>query len=349
MKKRMVAGLLAAACLMGMCSCGSTDSSADSGKRDKQAKTASLDENAEIAYIDVWQRLYGMTSLSVYEDREEACQEMLKDWGDASPKEIIAASFYTLYLNDGKFDYYYCQDNVVTGMKLVSSGTVSKDTEGALAFSHQVIRSYDRDDDTLKQVIHYPDEAEQDYSRSDLMVYNQLKTGAETQGLYSTSAYNCARDKHRYLQNAYVWNAEKQDWCAGVRQEAFLPILSKGDYLVTQQQGYTLSTEQAGKSFSLYFSDSAFREDQPISYTITFDSDHTWSSDWQDGYHGKWELLDENLLLLYPPEDDSAYTSRDASIFYVDFTEDAVYTPLFVKSETMLPVVQQIVLEDEVK
>lgn len=78
-------------------------------------------------------------------------------------------------------------------MKLVSSGTVSKDTEGALAFSHQVIRSYDRDDDTLKQVIHYPDEAEQDYSRSDLMVYNQLKTGAETQGLYSTSAYNCAR------------------------------------------------------------------------------------------------------------------------------------------------------------
>ena len=147
----------------------------------------------------------------------------------------------------------------------------------------------------------------------------------------------------------YQRNAEKQDWCAGVRQEAFLPILSKGDYLVTQQQGYTLSTEQAGKSFSLYFSDSAFREDQPISYTITFDSDHTWSSDWQDGYHGKWELLDENLLLLYPPEDDSAYTSRDASIFYVDFTEDAVYTPLFVKSETMLPVVQQIVLEDEVK
>ena len=78
MKKRMVAGLLAAACLMGMCSCGSPDSSADSGKRDKQAKTASLDENAEIAYIDVWQRLYGMTSLSVYEDREEACQDTQK-------------------------------------------------------------------------------------------------------------------------------------------------------------------------------------------------------------------------------------------------------------------------------
>ena len=49
MKKRMVAGLLAAAGLMGMCSGGSTDSSADSGKRDKQAKTASLEENEEVA------------------------------------------------------------------------------------------------------------------------------------------------------------------------------------------------------------------------------------------------------------------------------------------------------------
>ena len=73
----------------------------------------------------------------------------------------------------------------------------------------------------------------------------------------------------------------------------------------------------------------------------------TWSSDWQDGFHGKWELLDENLLLLYPPGDD--YTPNTVSIFYVDFAEDAVYVPLFVKSETMLPEVQQIVLEDEVK
>ena len=59
------------------------------------------------------------------------------------------------------------------------------------------------------------------------------------------------------------------------------------------------------------------------------------------------ELLDENLLLLYPPGDD--YTPNTVSIFYVDFAEDAVYMPLFVKSETMLPEVQQIVLEDEVK
>mgnify|MGYP000755378841 FL=1 len=180
------------------------------------------------------------------------------------------------------------------------------------------------------------------------MMYNQLKTGSETQGLY-LKAYNCRQDKYRYLQNAYVWNAEEQDWVsfAGVGKNVFLPILSKGDYLVAEQQGYTLSTEQAGESFSLYFSDAALREENPSSYTITFDSDSTWSSDWQDGFHGKWELLDENLLLLYPPGDD--YTPNTVSIFYVDFAEDAVYTPLFVKSETMLPEVQQIVLEDEVK
>ena len=180
------------------------------------------------------------------------------------------------------------------------------------------------------------------------MMYNQLKTGSETQGLY-LKAYNCRQDKYRYLQNAYVWNAEEQDWVsfAGVGKNVFLPILSKGDYLVAEQQGYTLSTEQAGESFSLYFSDAALREENPSSYTITFDSDSTWSSDWQDGFHGKWELLDENLLLLYPPED--GYTPNAVSIFYVDFAEDAVYMPLFVKSETMLPEVQQIVLEDEVK
>ena len=349
MKKRMVAGLLAAACLMGMCSCGSTDSSADSGKRDKQAKTASLDENAEVAYINVWMRLFGLSHSSVYEGREEACQEQLKDWNGEPSGEIPAAYFQTLYLNNGKFDYYYYVGDIVNGMKLAVSGTVSKDKEDALAFSPQVIRSYNNDDYTLEKIIHYPEETEQEYSRSGLMMYNQLKTGSETQGLYLRNAYNCGQDKHRYLQNAYVWNAEEQDWVsfAGVGKNVFLPILSKGDYLVTEQQGYTLSTEQAGESFSLYFSDAAFREDQPISYTITFDSDHTWSSDWQDGYHGKWELLDENLLLLYPPGDD--YTPNTVSIFYVDFAEDAVYTPLFVKSETMLPEVQQIVLEDEVK
>ncbi len=349
MKKRMVAGLLAAACLMGMCSCGSTDSSADSGKRDKQAKTASLDENAEVAYINVWMRLFGLSHSSVYEGREEACQEQLKDWNGEPSGEIPAAYFQTLYLNNGKFDYYYYVGDIVNGMKLAVSGTVSKDKEDALAFSPQVIRSYNNDDYTLEKIIHYPEETEQEYSRRGSMMYNQLKTGSETQGLYLRNAYNCGQDKHRYLQNAYVWNAEEQDWVsfAGVGKNVFLPILSKGDYLVTEQQGYTLSTEQAGESFSLYFSDAAFREDQPISYTITFDSDHTWSSDWQDGYHGKWELLDENLLLLYPPED--GYTPNAVSIFYVDFAEDAVYMPLFVKSETMLPEVQQIVLEDEVK
>ncbi len=349
MKKRMVAGLLAAACLMGMCSCGSTDSSADSGKRDKQAKTASLDENAEVAYINVWMRLFGLSHSSVYEGREEACQEQLKDWNGEPSGEIPAAYFQTLYLNNGKFDYYYYVGDIVNGMKLAVSGTVSKDKEDALAFSPQVIRSYNNDDYTLEKIIHYPEETEQEYSRSGLMMYNQLKTGSETQGLYLRNAYNCGQDKHRYLQNAYVWNAEEQDWVsfAGVGKNVFLPILSKGDYLVTEQQGYTLSTEQAGESFSLYFSDAALREENPSSYTITFDSDSTWSSDWQDGFHGKWELLDENLLLLYPPGDD--YTPNTVSIFYVDFAEDAVYTPLFVKSETMLPEVQQIVLEDEVK
>ena len=346
MKKRMIAGLLAAACLMGMCSCGSTDSSVDSGKRDKQAKLASLDENAEVAYINVWMRLFGLSHSSVYEGREEACQELLKDWAGPSG-EIPAAWFQTLYLNNGKFDYYYYVGDI-RSTKFAVSGTVSKNKEDALAFSSQVIRSYNNDDYTLEEIIHYPEETEQEYSRIELMMYNQLKTGSETQGLY-LKAYNCRQDKYRYLQNAYVWNAEEQDWVsfAGVGKDVFLPILSKGDYLVTEQQGYTLSTEQAGESFSLYFSDAALREENPSSYTITFDSDSTWSSDWQDGFHGKWELLDENLLLLYPPEDD--YTPNTVSIFYVDFAEDAVYMPLFVKSETMLPEVQQIVLEDEVK
>ena len=346
MKKRMIAGLLAAACLMGMCSCGSTDSSADSGKRDKQAKTASLDENAEVAYINVWVRLFGLSHSSVYEGREEACQELLKDWAGPSG-EIPAAWFQTLYLNNGKFDYYYYVGDI-RSTKFAVSGTVSKNKEDALAFSSQVIRSYNKDDYTLEEIIHYPEETEQEYSRIELMMYNQLKTGSETQGLY-LKAYNCRQDKYRYLQNAYVWNAEEQDWVsfADVGKNVFLPILSKGDYLVAEQQGYTLSTEQAGESFSLYFSDAALREENPSSYTITFDSDSTWSSDWQDGFHGKWELLDENLLLLYPPEDD--YTPNTVSIFYVDFAEDAVYMPLFVKSETMLPEVQQIVLEDEVK
>lgn len=265
MKKRMVAGLLAAACLMGMCSCGSTDSSADSGKRDKQAKTASLDENAEVAYINVWMRLFGLSHSSVYEGREEACQEQLKDWNGEPSGEISAAWFNTLYLNDGKFDYYYGN---IGDTKFAVSGTVSKNKEDALAFSSQVIRSYNKDDYTLEEIIHYPEETEQEYSRRGLMMYNQLKTGSETQGLY-LKAYNCRQDKYRYLQNAYVWNAEEQDWVsfAGVGKNVFLPILSKGDYLVAEQQGYTLSTEQAGESFSLYFSDAALREENPSSYT----------------------------------------------------------------------------------
>ena len=208
MKKRMVAGLLAAACLMGMCSCGSTDSSADSGKRDKQAKTASLDENAEVAYINVWMRLFGLSHSSVYEGREEACQEQLKDWNGEPSGEISAAWFNTLYLNDGKFDYYYGN---IGDTKFAVSGTVSKNKEDALAFSSQVIRSYNKDDYTLEEIIHYPEETEQEYSRRGLMMYNQLKTGSETQGLY-LKAYNCRQDKYRYLQNAYVWNAEEQDW-----------------------------------------------------------------------------------------------------------------------------------------
>lgn len=209
----MVAGLLAAACLMGMCSCGSTDSSADSGKRDKQAKTASLDENAEVAYINVWMRLFGLSHSSVYEGREEACQEQLKDWNGEPSGEISAAWFNTLYLNDGKFDYYYGN---IGDTKFAVSGTVSKNKEDALAFSSQVIRSYNKDDYTLEEIIHYPEETEQEYSRRGLMMYNQLKTGSETQGLY-LKAYNCRQDKYRYLQNAYVWNAEEQDWVSFCR------------------------------------------------------------------------------------------------------------------------------------
>ncbi len=353
---RIVAGTLAAACLLGLCSCDGTDfasvskSGKKSEKKSENAEAFNTDADTEAAYISVFARLFGIKGDSLYEDREAACREQLKDWSDAPFDVTTAACFQTLYLNNEKFDYYYLESTSYP--RYVMSGTVSKDQEGALAFSYQEIRSYRSEDATLEKIIHYPEETEQEYSRVNLMMYDRLKTGSETQTLYVVNAFNCAQDKHAYLRNAYLWDAQDQKFHMSSINRSFLSVLSKGDYLVAPQKGYTLSTETAGESFSLHFSDAELYENEEnISYTITFDGDNTWVSDYRDGYSGKWELLDENLLYLYPPEnvEDYTYTPKDASIFYLDFAEDTVYTPLFVKSETMLPVVQQMKLEDEVE
>ena len=186
------------------CSCDETDSASvsksgkKSEKKSENAEVFNTDADTEAAYISVFARLFGIEGDSVYEDREAACREQLKTPFDVT----TAARFQTLYLNNEKFDYYYLESTSYP--RYVMSGTVSKDQEGALAFSYQEIRKYRKEDGTLEQIIHYPEETEQEYSRSNLTMYDQLKTGSETQTLYVVNAFNCAQGVSVFLSQFLI-------------------------------------------------------------------------------------------------------------------------------------------------
>lgn len=99
MGMRIVAGTLAAACLLGLCSCDGTDfasvskSGKKSEKKSENAEVFNTDADTEAAYISVFARLFGIKGDSLYEDREAACREQLKDWSDAPFDVTTAACF----------------------------------------------------------------------------------------------------------------------------------------------------------------------------------------------------------------------------------------------------------------
>ena len=151
----------------------------------------------------------------------------------------------------------------------------------------------------------------------------------------------------QYIKNGYIYDArgfQDYDWwkpAAGEQKYVLQKVAGKdNEYIVCEQKGYKLDVKEIGGSFILNYDDNEHvgkATNISTNYSIHFDEDGTYECTYLDGYYGSWEMFDNNLLIMYPPE---GYDS--IAMFYLDFEENIVYIPVFIQSDAMLPIAEQV-------
>lgn len=150
-------------------------------------------------------------------------------------------------------------------------------------------------------------------------------------------------DKYPYMSYPH-WlavNQEGDNW-----ENRFIPIeeletelYSKGDFMVAKQKGYSFEVNVSKKEFTLKYDDSNIDPDNSElrKMTMKFNSDNTWESDYHDlEYSGAWKLMYDNLLVIYPPENNKKYSENNITLLYLDFENEEIYVPTHIRCDDIV-------------
>lgn len=249
--------------------------------------------------------------------------------------DVEEAPFYwnSIYLHDGIFVNYEC--NIIENKRCLT-GTYSYEKGGQLLVKYEEWR------DTSIAV--RADTDEDDLSgRRDYAIWEILNESTNEGNIYSREPANTLADENYIVLNGLYRCSRLEDFnkgwspkMLGVNTGSYGPIYHKGNYLIAEEVGYTLDVKKAKESFVLVCDRTLF--DFEGSETYTFQGNHTWVS---DRLSGEWTLIDDHLLVVFPP-DDSSYTDESVALFYLDFSEEEVYFPMYVKSDAAVESVQAL-------
>ena len=149
-------------------------------------------------------------------------------------------------------------------------------------------------------------------------------------------------DKTVWLPAPYITSADSGEIDSVVRTNyhgGWANLYHKGDFFVSEQKGYSFDGKICKKQFTLkYDANEIGKPEFAVRYNceINFNSDNTWECVREENipWCGTWEIIHDNLLVIYPSEDDVNF-GFGTSMLYLDFNEGKVYLPAYMQCDEM--------------
>lgn len=319
--KKIKALFLAAVMAVAVTGC----SGSGKGSDDKKGNDLST---GETAYISIGRELISLNGEFFSEGK--AYKESFAD--SELDEESKLTGMNVFYFDNGEFTQFYYK---------VSSGyysgkyDVKEDDELSLQYRSMYIES-----DTSGYLVDIENEkAAEEAGVSGITIKSvkkQLESAnksgyALTVPLFYNDQFNSFAPP-MVKQEDYLTIGQAQSSTSG----ATVTLYSKGDYLVAKQYGYTFDGKADKKEFTLKYDASDCYEPPQYpkwdEHTVKFNSDNTWESDLTSA-SGKWELLYDNLLVVYSSHEED---DRRVMLFYLDFDEEEIYIPAYIKCDDAL-------------
>ena len=333
MKKVIISLLLAVFTFIAFTGC----SSSEGGKKGSKAETSS-----GVAYIPIRNEFFD--SMGHFFPDGKAYSDLLNDADYENTAEFKLAMLNTLFLDGDDFFQWGIAANF--DERKYYSGTFSMGTMNILDLEYQYYKSYGND--YKEYILDLKNEKANFENVRMLEVISTQLTEANDNNCVLDSNIVCDdTDKSMYMCHPYLYNyasesEHKFDRMRPGNSRFPLQLYSKGDFLVVKQKGYSFDGDVSKKKFTIKFDDSEYAGEKACSSKMTFNKDNTWQSeidkDWYISGKGKWTLMNDNLLVIYPPEGEEKNNIIESqiSVMYLDFEDEEIYFPAYIRCDDLI-------------
>lgn len=264
----------------------------------------------------------------------------------------------TLYLNNYDFFYYIPIKNQFNYTYL---GNYKISSNGKFIFNYKELNYNDLNNKKIKINVYDTYENRFDENKQDIMISankNESMIGANVEHIFSP-------DKSSYIPIDYWYNTVDSKWTHNINSiptpNEATQVFLKGNYIISEQKGYSFEQINSKNEFVLYFDDTGLREHfnpltgEPTSdawtASITFNNDNTWEVTESSAIisseikysKGNWELFDNHILLIHPSKEmKREYRENEYCMFYLDFNEEKIYIPCYVRCDDILDIIHKL-------
>lgn len=337
MKRRITAITIFALLLSLFTACGSEDK--ESNRTDSSNETAYISVNMEF----FTQNNKFIPEGKAYTDVIDYAES--EKWENTSEiAEFILFCEKVIYFEGNDFMQFSLNSN---GNRKYYSGEYNIESDGKviLKYNYYSNKFYNFDNDTYDES--YIDlESGQTNIEDDRVtqsIVKEINNANDYDYVLGASGLINLNDKEPYMSSPHWFavNQEGDNWEHRFRphEELETELYSKGDFMVAKQRGYSFDGDVSKKEFTLKYDDSDIDPDNSESrkMTMKFNSDNTWESDYHDlGYSGTWEIIYDNLLVIYPTEDEKNIYENNITLLYLDFENEEIYVPTHICCDDMI-------------
>ena len=301
--------------------------------------------NSKTAYIKIWNEFRTLNGEFIPEGK--AFKKSIKD----DNYDILSklSSLRTIYFNNGKFTQFSSTNQD----KFSFSGDFLVNQDGKIKFEYQrydekYIHSDTGEEKEIFLDIKNENTNLEEGGRKFYTLLTRMKDANNYGYILKVSDCFNPNDKFPYISTPHYYNvsAESENWKDKFRpsKELNLELYSKGNLLVAKQKGYSFDGDIDKKEFTLKYDDSDIVETDRSNLwqmTIKFNSDNTWKNDLNSGYSGTWQIMYDNLLVIYPPKNEKGLNDSSISMLYLDFDNREIYVPIFIKCDDMIEIAEE--------
>lgn len=335
----------------------------------------------ESAYVSIWDldsmvRSYNSaknentidySSVEKSVDIDKVIKERYKEFGS----EVVLFLLGTLYLNENNYTRYSRWGYPNYFVNISGTFEVNKGN-GELKSKPDYFTIKDRENMDKCYKFSMDEEVVNENIPQNILdayyhFYSWVEEMEKVENFTGIIATNCIMDAVPLIPICYTYDEKNEIWRKDTYRSSEQKLILKGDFLVAEQRGYTMTDVDNGDiAFEMRYDNSDIVKDivkgqetggtgkfyivteQETEGTIKFYKDNTWEADINDWNikEGTWKIYHDNLLCLSLKEYDENETltqeerrikySYPYVMFYIDLETKEIYAPAMIRLDTML-------------